>query len=174
MLPFRWRKVSPLTAAATCADDVAVLRNGIDRSSGGEDNGVWVAPNEEKIVYSWEGPRRISGARIVFDSEMTFRGKRMRKLEATTERAEMPKMLAKGFRVEVRTGGTWRAVFEDDANYLRFRKISFAPVEADAMRLVVTETWGGEKAHVFALDALATQHDRMPDVAEIVLPGESS
>ena len=174
MLPFRWRKVSPLTAAAMCADDVAVLRNGIDRSYGGEDNGVWVAPNEEKIVYSWEGPRRISGARIVFDSKMTFRGKRMRKLEATTERAEMPKMLAKGFRVEVRTGGTWRAVFEDDANYLRFRKVSFAPVEADAMRLVVTETWGGEKAHVFALDALATQHDRMPDVAEIVLPGESS
>ena len=27
-------------------------------------------------------------------------------------------------------------------------------VDADAMRLVVSETWGGEKAHVFALDAL--------------------
>ena len=37
---------------------------------------------------------------------------------------------------------------------MRFRKVSFASVEVDAMRLVVTETWGGEKAHVFALDAL--------------------
>ena len=37
---------------------------------------------------------------------------------------------------------------------MRFRKVSFASVEADAMRLVVTETWSGEKAHVYALDAL--------------------
>ena len=44
-------------------------------------------------------------------------------------------------------------MFKDDANYLRLRKVSFAPAEADAMRLVVTETWGDEKAHVFALDA---------------------
>ena len=154
MLPFRWRKVSPLTAEATCADDMAVLRNGIDRTYAKKDNGVWVKPNEEKIVYSWDKPRRISGARIVFDSNMTFSGKRMRKLEATTERAEMPKMLAKGFRVELRAGGEWKAVFKDDGNYLRFRKVSFAPMDADAMRLVVSETWGGEKAHVFALDAL--------------------
>ena len=154
MLPYRWRKVSPLTAEATCAGDVAVLRNGIDRSYDKKDNGLWVAPNEEKIVYSWDTPRRISGARIVFDSNMTFVGKRMRKLEATTERAEMPKMLAKGFRVELRVCGKWQTAFKDDGNYLRFRKISFAPTDADAMRLIVSETWGDDKAHVFALDAL--------------------
>ena len=39
-------------------------------------------------------------------------------------------------------------------NFLRFRKVFFAPVEADAMRLVVSEAWGGGKAHVFALDAI--------------------
>jgi len=33
---------------------------------------------------------------------------------------------------------------------------AFAPVDADALRLVVTEAWGdaGERAHVFALDVL--------------------
>ena len=31
-------------------------------------------------------------------------------------------------------------MFKDDANYLRLRKVSFVPAEADAMRLVVTET----------------------------------
>ena len=41
-----------------------------------------------------------------------------------------------------------------EANYRRLRKVAFGPVEADAMRLVVAETWGGGKAHVFALDAL--------------------
>jgi hypothetical protein len=34
--------------------------------------------------------------------------------------------------------------------------VAFEPVEADSLRLVVTESWGGkgEKAHVFAFDAL--------------------
>ena len=78
----------------------------------------------------------------------------MRKLEATTERKEMPKMLAKGFRVEARVGGEWKTVFEDAENWRRLRRIAFDPVEADALRAVVTATWGGDRAHVFALDAL--------------------
>ena len=153
MLPYRWRKISPLTAAATCSENVAVLRNGIDRKYGGKDNGVWVAPSETTMTYSWNSPQRLSGARLVFDSEMTHRGKRMRKLEATTERVEMPKMLAKAFRIDARIGGEWKCVFSDTLNILRFRRVSFSPVEADALRLVVTETWGGGKAHVFAFDA---------------------
>ena len=56
-------------------------------------------------------------------------------------------------RISARTAWARRTVFKDDANYLRLRKVSFVPAEADAMRLVVTETWGDEKAHVFALDA---------------------
>jgi hypothetical protein len=156
MLPFRWRKVPSLTKEAVVATENENLRNGIDRRYGGEDNGVWIEAGDENMVYSWDTPRRLSGARIVFDSEMTNRGKRMRKLEATTERAEMPKMLAKSFRIDVKTDGEWRTVFKDDLNILRFRKVSFAPVEADALRLVVTDTWGGsgQAAHVFALDAL--------------------
>ena len=117
---------------------------------------MWVKPKEEKMAYSWEAPRRISGARLVFDSEMTHQGKRMRKLEATTERVAMPKMMAKAFRLEARIGGEWKCVFSDDLNILRFRKVAFAPVDADALRLIVTEAWGGEgeRAHVFAFDAL--------------------
>ena len=154
MLPYRWRKVSALTAAATCAAEVAVLKNGIDRKYRGKDNGVWVAPHAVAMTYSWNSPQRLSGARLVFDSEMTHRSKRMRKLEATTERVKMPKMMAKAFRIEARIAGEWKCVFTDDLNILRFRKIAFASVDADALRLVVAETWGGEKAHVFAFDAL--------------------
>ncbi len=152
MLPFRWRKVSPLTREAKCAEEVDVLRNGIDRGYGGADNGLWLAPGDESAVYEWAAPRRISGARIVFDSEMSHRGKRMRKLEATTERAEMPKALAKGFRIDARIEGVWQAVFADAENILRLRRVAFAPVEADALRLVVESTWGGGKSHVFAFD----------------------
>ena len=156
MLPYRWRKVSALTREASVSPDMENLRNGIDRKWNGADNGVWTKAGDESIVYSWPSPRRLGGARIVFDSDMRVRSKRMRKLEATTERAEMPKMMAKSFRIDVRIGGAWKTVFADRLNILRFRKVAFAPVEADAMRLVVTEAWGGEgeKAHVFALDAL--------------------
>ena len=153
MLPYRWRKVSALTAAARVAPEGEVLRNGVDRIWNKADNGVWVAPGEVAAEYSWPHAERLSGVRIVFDSDFRERNKRMRKLEATTERVAMPKMLAKGFRVEARVGGAWRTVFADDCNWRRLRQVAFAPVEADALRLVVTATWGGGKAHVFALDA---------------------
>lgn len=152
MLPYRWRKVSRLTAAAKVAPELEVLRNGIDRMWNKVDNGVWVDAGEP-IVYEWAKPVELSGARLVFDSDFRYLNKRMRKLEATTERKPMPKMLAKGFRLEVRVGGAWRTVFEDKANWKRLRKVAFASVEADALRLTVTESWGGGKAHVFAVDA---------------------
>ena len=156
MLPYRWRKVSALTRAATVAPANENLRNVIDRKWKKADNGVWVKAGDETLVYSWASPQRVSGARIVFDSNMTFTGKRMLKLEAEHGRRPMPKMLAKGFRIDARVGGEWKTVFADDLNIMRFRKVSFQPVDADALRLVVTEAWGGagEKAHVFALDAL--------------------
>ena len=79
--------------------------------------------------------------------------KRMMKLEAEQTRVKMPAPLAKAFRIDVRQGGAWRTVFEDAANWRRLRQLAFDPLEADALRLVVTETWGGKKAHVFAMDA---------------------
>ena len=80
--------------------------------------------------------------------------KRMMKLEAEHERVKMPAPLAKRFHIDARVGGGWKTVYRDDLNIMRLRKVSFAPVIADALRLVVDETWGGGRAHVFALDAL--------------------
>lgn len=155
MLPFRWRKVSRLTSEAKTAKRNEPLRNGIDRMTADKkENGVWVEPGAETIVYEWSEPRKLGGARIIFDSVMKTRNKRMMKLEAEHSRVKMPAPLAKRFRIDVRDGGAWKTVYSDDLNILRFRKVAFAPVAADAMRLVVTEAWGGEKAHVFALDAL--------------------
>ena len=79
--------------------------------------------------------------------------KRMMKLEAEETRVKMPAPLAKAFRVDARVGGEWKTVYEDGLNILRLRKVAFDPVDADALRLVVTETWGSGKAHVFAFDA---------------------
>jgi hypothetical protein len=153
MLPWRWRKVSDLTLAARTDAANEVLRNGIDRSWDGADNGVWVAPGEESVVYSWKKPVTLSGARLIFDSHFKVRSKRMRKLEATTERVEVPPMMARAWRLEARVKGAWKTVYEEKDNYLRLRQIRFAPVSADALRIVIDQTWGADKAHIFAFDA---------------------
>ena len=153
MLPWRWRKVSDLTLAARTDNANEVLRNGIDRSWDGADNGVWVAPGEESVVYSWKKPVTLSGARLIFDSHFKVRSKRMRKLEATTERVEVPPMMARAWRLEARVKGAWKTVYEEKDNYLRLRHVRFEPVSADALRVVIDQTWGADKAHIFAFDA---------------------
>lgn len=158
MIPFRWRKVSDLTAIAETLPENQILKNGIDRDWIDEDgnkvdNGVWVAADGD-ITYSWKKPVAISGARLIFDSEFIYRGKRMRKLEGTMERKDMPGMLARSFKLEAcDKKGNWTTVYEDNNNILRLRKVSFAPVQAKALRLTV-KAWGDGKAHVFAFDAL--------------------
>ena len=95
----------------------------------------------------------LKGARIIFDSDLKYRSKRMRKLEATTERVEIPKMMTKDFHIDVQTKDGWKTVYTGKDNYLRLKKVAFEPVQAKAMRLVVDATYGAPKAHVFALDA---------------------
>ena len=154
MLPYRWRKPSALTLSALTSETNEVLRNGIDRQWDGKDNGVWVQPGDESIEYIWKKPVTVQGARIVFDSMFKIRSKRMRKLEATTERVSVPWMMPKAWRIEARIGKEWKVVYRCPLNYVRLQKVSFEPVQASALRLVVEETWGGGQGHVFAFDAL--------------------
>ena len=105
MLPYRWRKVSPLTLSAKTAPENEPMRNGIDREWDGEDNGVYAAPGEVNLTYTWKEPVTVSGVRFIFDSDLKVRGKRMRKLEATTERVPMPSEMVKAFKVQVRVPG---------------------------------------------------------------------
>ena len=154
MLPYRWRQVSPLTASAKVDPAIEVIRNGIDRDWDGADNGVWTAPDEGIIEYSWKKPVTVSGARMIFDSVLKERGKRMRKLEATTERVPMPAPMAKSFRIEAWIDGGWQTLTTCSDNWRRLVKVGFEPVKTKKLRLVVTETWGAPKAHVFAFDVL--------------------
>ncbi|MCF0174341.1 MAG: FAD-dependent oxidoreductase [Bacteroidaceae bacterium] len=170
MLPYRWRKVSELTASAKTLDKNEPMRNGIDREWNGEDNGVYIAPGETNLTYTWKTPVTISGVRFIFDSDFKVRGKRMRKLEATTERVPMPSEMAKSFKVQVRlpattrkqhklntsdpSAGEWQTVAEIDNNFRRLCRIKFDGVKTDAIRIVIDETWGAPKAHIFAFDVL--------------------
>lgn len=171
MLPYRWRKVSPLTLSAkiTAPDGPTspdVLKNGIDRIYDNEgdgvkvDNGVWLSAGES-IEYSWKKSVTVSAVRLIFDSQLKVRSKRMRKLEATTERRDMPSPMVRAFHIEALVGRRWQEVYSDSENFLRLRKIQLeAPVKTKSLRVVVDSVWGGEsgddaaKAHIFALDVL--------------------
>ena len=154
MLPYRWRQIYPLTAAAKTLAKNEPMRNGIDREWNGEDNGVYAGVGETHLAYTWDKPITASGVRFIFDSDFKVRGKRMRKLEETTERVPMPKEMVRDFHVEVRVPGTkeWKTVATVKENFRRLVKLDFDAVETDAVRIVVDKTWGAMEAHIFAFD----------------------
>ena len=168
MLPYRWRKIYPLTSSAKTLAENEPMRNGIDREWDGKDNGVYAAVGEKHLTYTWDKPISTSGVRFIFDSDLKVRGKRMRKLEETTERIPMPSEMVRDFRVEVRVpatnrkaqkeyaknpeAGEWKTVATIKNNYRRLVKLDFEAVNTDAVRIVVDKTWGAPKAHIFAFD----------------------
>ena len=168
MLPYRWRQVNELTKSAKTLAENEPMRNGIDREWNGEDNGVYTAVGETNLTYTWAKPITAKGVRFIFDSDFKVRGKRMRKLEETTERAKMPSEMARKFHVQVRVpaankkqakeyaanpnAGEWKTVATVDENFRRLVTLSFDAVETDGVRIVVDKTWGAAKAHIFAFD----------------------
>ena len=168
MLPYRWRKIYPLTAAAKTLAENEPMRNGIDREWEGKDNGVYAAVGEKHLTYTWDKPIKASGVRFIFDSDLKVRGKRMRKLEETTERIPMPSEMVRDCQIQVRVpatnrkaqkeyaknpeAGEWKTVATIKDNYRRLVKLDFDAVETDAVRIVVDKTWGAPKAHIFAFD----------------------
>ena len=168
MLPYRWRKISPLTASAKTLAENEPMRNGIDREWEGQDNGVYAAVGETHLAYTWDQPIKASSVRLIFDSDFKVRGKRMRKLEETTDRVPMPKEMVKKFHIQVRVpaankkqakeyaanpeAGEWKTVATVDENFRRLVNVSFDTVETDGVRIVVDKIWGADKAHIFAFD----------------------
>jgi hypothetical protein len=163
-LPWHQRAIPELSRTATLSahtGDVEALRNGIDRTVGETDNG-WTAPCGTTVTYTFEAPRDVSEARLVFDSHLNradavhgpgWTAKNMRhfySLEAPPWR--VPEALVKRFRLEVQeAGGTWRVVHEADNNYQRLVRVPVT-ARATAVRLTPLETWGAPEAHVFAFD----------------------
>ena len=71
-LPWNVRQVSELTQKSrltASTGDPEPLRNGIDRPIGSTDNG-WSGPTGSWIQYSFDGTKRLSEARLVFDSDL--------------------------------------------------------------------------------------------------------
>jgi hypothetical protein len=153
--------------------DPEPLRNRIDRSLNGEDNG-WYAGPDQWVEYRFEKPEKIMLARLIFDSDLN-RLIRKKKLgrdivangndPAAASAREMrccyplhmepmtvPECMTRAFRIEAEDeNGKWTEIFRQDNNYQRLVRVPLN-VKTSAVRLVCEKTWGAEKAHVFAWD----------------------
>ena len=168
MLPYRWRQVNELTKSAKTLAENEPMRNGIDREWDGNDNGVYTAPGNTNLTYTWDKVVTLSEVRLILDSDLKVRGKRMRKLEETTERVKMPSEMARDFHIQVRvpatnkkqakefaanpTAGEWKTIATVNDNFRRLVKLPIDNIKTDGIRLVVDKTWGADKAHIFAFD----------------------
>lgn len=162
-LPSVVRPVNELTAAADMSvsgADASVLRNGIDRPVGDEDNGIYLNIGEA-LEIRFDCLRSISGLRLVFDSDLNRETLPENQIGIhhfmpTNRRWDdpascVPKTLVRDFEIQVLTDEGWQRVKELTENYQRLCRVHL-DVTAQALRIIPKSTWGAEKVHLFAVD----------------------
>ena len=152
-LPWNARQVPEIsrTARITASScDPKVLVNGIDRPAGGNDNGISL-PVGGTIEFTIERPSPLNRMRLTFDSDLNNKYLMPSSYPLDREARSVPGFMAKAFRIEVKQGTTWKTVAVEKNNYHRLVRVPLA-VNASTVRFVLEETWGDEKAHVFACD----------------------
>ena len=139
--------------AALSADcgDPSGLRGGLNRAIDGVDES-WPAAPGATAEYRWETPRRLSGCRLVFDSDLNRPEKNIVAVRfLNTPRVALPKTLVRRFRLEYEDAAGNRRELGTFDNEQRLRKIAF-DVTAVALRLTILETGSGRAERVFAWD----------------------
>lgn len=163
-LPFNVRPIAEVSknACLTGCKDVENLRNGLDRPIGDKDNGCRMA-KYTVIEYAFEQPEKLTGVRIVWDSELN----RTSEPEVSGERFchnmmcnkplnfgvfHVPFSMVKAYRLEgVKEDGTVCELYKTENNYQRLNRIALSG-EYTAVRLIPLETWGADDVHMFSFD----------------------
>ncbi|MCD4825730.1 MAG: FAD-dependent oxidoreductase [Phycisphaerae bacterium] len=156
-LPWNTREIPELTKKATLTTSAPEgapepLRNGLDRPIADSDNGFVAAPGEW-VEYTFAQLEVIQQVRLIFDSNLNrvHLGQRCN-YPLAQQSCSVPETMIKAFRIDAKsTDGTWASVFRMENNYQRLVRVPLN-VKTSAIRFVPEETWGGEKAHIFAFD----------------------
>ncbi len=163
-LPRIKREIAPLSANATLGSssgDAEVLRNGIDRPVGNNEN-CWCGKSGDFVEYEFASLAKISSARIVFDSDLNRKGQGecshhwekniLSNFPLNQPPRCPPSSLVRSFRLEARqTDGSWQEFYREENNYQRLLRLNFE-VETDALRLIPESTWGADEYRIFAFE----------------------
>ncbi len=164
-LPWHTREISALSKVAALNGDCSsldLLRSGIDRPVGNDDNGCRI-PIDGHIIYTFNEPLKISSIRLVFDSNLNrydevhhpeFMTRNMRhfyNLDAPPW--VVPATLIKEFIIETENGnGCWSRAYECTNNYQRLVRINIDIDNVSAVRFIPKATWGSEQAHIYGFE----------------------
>jgi len=158
---FRARSASrasspPVRRCPASAGDPEMLRNGFDRPIDNDRN-CWEGPLGGWVELRFERPVRVSGARLILDSNLArhFNDMRQRSNYALGYKpAPVAPELIRGFRIDYESRQGWKTAFREEANHLRLHRSRFEPVESTAFRFVPETSWGNERVCVFGCDLL--------------------
>ncbi len=162
-LPGKARAIDDLSRAATLTgggEGIALLLDGHDRDLGDTTHG-WRGPVGGELIFRWERPVTVGGARFVFDSDLTDTKRMPCSFPQRGDRSAMPGSLARAFRVDAWRGDGWETLFREDDNDLR---VVYAPigVETTRLRFVPEATWGADAVSLFGFEALRERRDGAP------------
>jgi hypothetical protein len=124
----------------------------------------WKAPIGAALTLTFKSDRDIAGVRLIFDSNLANEKRMPCSYPQKHDRSAMPESLVKRFKLEVRRGSVWSSVGEFE-NAQRLRHIA-VNTRGDALRLHVTETWGGSESRVLGFEATHQLPAHLPKPAE--------
>ncbi len=153
-LPWHTRAIPRASQAATLAASsggAELLRNGIDRALGDADNGWWGGAGDW-VEYRFASPTHLTQARFTFDSNLKSVKRMPCSYPKKGNHVHIPAMMTRSFDIEaLDESGQWVCAAQVRNNYQRLVKVALN-VTTQAVRMVVRESWGAEKVHVFAFD----------------------
>ncbi len=129
------------------------LYNGIDRDLNGKDNGLWLAKNEP-LEIELHKVANIHGIRMIHDSDFKNIKRMPCSYPLKKKQAKMPSMMIKEYLLEYYSENkkTWQTLIHQAVNIRRLDRQVCPQANIQRLRLTVLDTWGGDKAHLFALD----------------------
>lgn len=139
------RRVSPLSLKGTISHEL--LRSGRDRDWDDGKQGVEFSAGTG-ASYSFAKPEKISGVRLVFDSDLSDLKRQLNMEDADVFRA-MPAQLPRAFRLEGVVNGEPRLLVRVTENHHRLVKLAFEPAECTEVKLVLEEGWSDKPMRVF-------------------------
>lgn len=142
-IPWHERKLSELTKNAECSSQV--VRNGVDR---GEEN-LWTGKENDVIEYRFDTDTKISGIRLVFDSDLNRKYHNMPcNYPLVQTKFKLPETLIKEYKIQgIAENGEIKEIHIND-NHRRFVKHAVDWC-VKTVRFVPISTFGTEDFRLF-------------------------
>lgn len=158
-LPWHKREIPKISRNATLIaeseGDVEILRNGVERGVGDEEN-CFSADFGSYIEYHFAKPTIVNEARIVFDSDLRDMASKRMPCHYPEDGyyVDLPETLVKEFTLKVqkkKDSNEWKEIAAVEDNFQRLVRI---PVneKVTAVRLIPEASWGAERARIFSFD----------------------